>query len=165
MVWSRILLDGIAMGAVFNLTVALLWLIYPNAFATMLPKEIKKAAPPVIKKEVITMRAILFSLYPILFAWMVISAYQADIQGFWNLFWAGYIEMMFLNIGDLIGLDWLFKDKFKDKIMIPGTENCKAWNNSVWMKKMGFPEHLIAWPLAVCPAVGFICAGIGCLIR
>ena len=30
---------------------------------------------------------------------------------------------------------------------------------------LGLPEHLILWPVLFCPAVGFIAAGIGMLIR
>lgn len=66
MIWTRVLLDGVAMGAVFNLTVALFWLLFPNAYAPMLPKEIKEAAPAVNKKERRTLRCILYSLYVII---------------------------------------------------------------------------------------------------
>jgi hypothetical protein len=33
------------------------------------------------------------------------------------------------------------------------------------LMKLGLPEHLILWPVLFCPAVGFIAAGIGMLIR
>ena len=163
--YCRIILDGLAMAAVFNLFVALLWIAIPVAFASMLPNEIKKASPIRDKREVNFLRVALLSLYAGVFSWMIISAYQAQITGFWNMFWTAYIEMFFVNLGDLIGLDWIFKDRFKDKIMIPGTEQCKAWNNSEWMRTLGLPEHLLAWPFIVCPLVGLLCAGIGTLMR
>ena len=46
--WTRIVLDGLAMCVVFNVSTALLWMIRPTAFSQMMPKEIRKAAP--IKK-------------------------------------------------------------------------------------------------------------------
>ena len=33
------------------------------------------------------------------------------------------------------------------------------------LMRLGFPEHLILWPLLFSPAVGFIAAGIRMLIR
>ncbi len=39
MIWERTVLDGIAVCVVFNVTVALLWLLVPNAFSKMLPPE------------------------------------------------------------------------------------------------------------------------------
>lgn len=72
MVWERIILDGIAVCLVFNVTVA--------------------------------------------------------------LFWTGYVEMFFVNLGDFFGLDWFFRGLVKDKgIMIAGTEHCEAWNLSLIM--------------------------------
>ena len=43
--WARIVLDGLAMCVVFNVSTALLWTIRPTAFSQMMPKEIRKAAP------------------------------------------------------------------------------------------------------------------------
>ncbi len=73
--------------------------------------------------------------------------------------------MFFINLGDFFGLDWLFREKVKDKTMIPGMEHCKAWNTREWMLTLAIPEHLLGWPLILCPLVGVICAGVGTLIR
>lgn len=40
MVWSRTILDGIVMCVIFNVTVALLFVLTPNSFSKMLPAEI-----------------------------------------------------------------------------------------------------------------------------
>ena len=32
---------------------------------------------------------------------MILSAYQAGINGFWPMFWIAYIEMMLISLGDL----------------------------------------------------------------
>ena len=165
MIWSRVILDGLAMAIVFNMTIAVLWLLMPNTFSSMLPKEIKTLAPQREKQQVKRLASIIYPLYIGMFAWMIISTYQAGVQGFWNLFWTGYIEMFFVNMGDLIGLDWFFRKQFKDKIMIKGTEQCKAWEDKEWMMTLGIPEHILMWPLIVCPLVGLICGGVGMLLR
>lgn len=72
----------------------------------MFPKEIKLAAAPyVIKKDVNKMRIILFAIYIFVFLYFGISTYFSGVTGFWNLFWTGYFEMLFVNFGDLLILD------------------------------------------------------------
>lgn len=165
MVWERTVLDGIAVCVVFNVTVALLWLLVPNAFSKMLPPEIRKAAPKREKKEVVILASVLYPLYILIFVYMAVSAKQAGVDGFRNLFWTGYAEMFFVNLGDFFGLDWFFRGLVKDKgIMILGTEHCEAWNLKKWMLTLAIPEHCILWPLTVCPIAGLACAGIGALI-
>ena len=164
MVWSRIILDGIVLCLIFNLAIALLWAYSPGAFSKMRTKEIRAAAPPRRKKEVIILASVLYPMYILIFAYMIVSSHLAGITGFWNLFWTGYIEMMFINMGDFLGLDWLYREKLLDRLMIPGTEHCKTWQTKAWMKALGMPEHLVAWPVVICPAVGFIVAGISAWI-
>lgn len=165
MIWSRTILDGIVMCVIFNVTAALLWMIVPNAFSKMLPMEIRRAAPKRTKREIMILASVLYPLWLGILAYSVLSSYQAGITGFWNLFWTAYIEMFFVNIGDFFGLDWFFREKFKDRTMIPGTEHCEAWNTKKWMLSLAIPEHWLLWPFVVCPIMGFICAGIGMLIR
>lgn len=165
MAWERTVLDGIAVCVVFNVTVALLWLLVPNAFSKMLPPEIRKAAPKREKKEVVILDSVLCLLYILIFVYMAVSARQAGVDDFRNLFWTGYAEMFFVNLGDFFGLDWFCRGLAKDKgLMIPGTEHCEAWNLKKWMFTLAIPEHCILWPLIVCPIAGLACAGIGALI-
>ena len=42
--WPRTILDGIIMALLFNAVVGVGFLIYPQAYTTMFPKEIKEAA-------------------------------------------------------------------------------------------------------------------------
>ena len=42
---------------------------------------------------------------------MILSAYQADINGFWPMFWTAYVEMMLISLGDLFFLDYLLLKK------------------------------------------------------
>ncbi len=164
--WLRTILDGIAVCLIFNMTVALLWMLIPNAFSKMLPPEIRKAAPKRKKKEVAILATVLYPLYILIFIYMAVSARQAGVSGFWNLFWTGYVEMFFVNLGDFFGLDCFFRGLVKDKgIMIPGTEHCEAWNLKKWMLTLAIPEHCIMWPLIICPLAGLIFVGIGTVIR
>lgn len=104
--WFRIILDGIAMSAAFNCIVAVFWFIMPHSFIKMFPKELQKKARPVTKKERRHTIIMYLTVYPTLLIWGVLSAWEAGINGFWNLFWTTYIEMMFVSIGDLIFLDF-----------------------------------------------------------
>lgn len=165
MIWSRTILDGIVMCVIFNVTVALLWILSPNSFSRMLPPEIQKVAPKRTMREILVLACVLYPLYIGLIAYAIISAYQAGASGFWNLFWMGYIEMFFINLGDFFGLDWWLRAKCKERVVILGTEHCKAWNTKEWMLTLALPEHLLGWPLVFCPLVGFFCAGIGTLLR
>ena len=165
MIWSRTILDGIVVCLIFNVTIALLWMMVPNAFSKMLPAEIRKASPKREKKEIIILASVMYPLYILIFIYMAVSARQAGVSGFWNLFWTGYVEMAFINFGDLIGLDGFMRGIVKKRgMMIPGTEHCEAWNLKPWMLTLALPEHCIAWPIIVCPITGLICSGIGALI-
>lgn len=42
--WPRTILDGVAMALLFNAVVGVGFLLYPQAYTTMFPKEIKEAA-------------------------------------------------------------------------------------------------------------------------
>ena len=59
--WPRTILDGIAMALLFNAVVGVGFLIYPQAYSTMFPKEIKEASAPFVdKKDVRKMKLILY---------------------------------------------------------------------------------------------------------
>ncbi len=49
--FPRIILDGISMSLLFNAVVGLGFLLVPQAYSTMFPKEIKAAAAPYVKKR------------------------------------------------------------------------------------------------------------------
>lgn len=99
--WPRIILDGLAMSLLFNAVAGLGFLLVPQAYSTMFPKEIRQAAAPFVeKKDVRTMKLILYPLYLVLFVYWAVSAHFAGMTGFWNLFWAGYIEMTMVSLSD-----------------------------------------------------------------
>lgn len=164
--WLRIILDSIMMSVYFNLGTALWWLINPVAFYNDFPKEAKeKTTIPKPKKTI--KPTILFCaliIVPVLF-FGVLSAWNAGISGFWHLFWTGYLEWLFVNFGDFFGLDLIFREKLGNRLVLPGTEGMDVYKRSVWMKKLGLPEHFILWPIIVCPFFAIISTGLGMLIR
>jgi len=160
MVWSRTILDGIVLMLIFNAVVAVAWMLFPSAFSSMAPKEIQKAAPPLTKKDYCVLAAVLVPLNILIPVYMIVSSHLSGVTGFWNLFWTAYIETFFINMGDFWGLDVWFRGIAKDKIMIPGTEHCKAWETKEWLKALAIPEHWILWPFVACPMFGLVVAGI-----
>lgn len=161
--WLRTILDGVAMSLIFNMTVGLFFFIMPHAYAHMLPKAIKEAAAPYTAKELRNLALVIYPLYIGVIAWMILSAHSAGIQGFWNLFWTAYVEMLFVNFGDFLILDCWLRTVVRDKKLIVGTEASGAWEVREYMKQAA-PEHFIAWPLVLCPIVGLVCAWIGNVI-
>ncbi len=161
--WPRTILDGIIMALLFNAVVGVGFLIYPLAYTTMFPKEIKEAAAPFVdKRDVRRMKLILYPLYLLLFIYWVVSAHFTGVHGFWTLFWTGYAEMTIVSISDFILLDcWLPP---KAKAYIKGAENCKAWEVKEWLVKLAIPEHALGWTFLVCPIAGFSVAGLTTLL-
>lgn len=158
--WARTILDGIMVSILFNAVVALGFLLLPQAYSTMFPREIRRAAAPYVnRRDVRTMYCILVPLYLLMFLYWAFSARFSGVNGFWNLFWTGYVEMLFVNASDFLILDcWLSQ---KVRHMIRGAEDCRAWARGEWLKTLAIPEHLLAWPLVVCPLTGLIVAGMG----
>ena len=73
--WPRIILDGLSMSLLFNAVAGLGFLLVPQAYSTMFPKEIRQAAAPFVKKkDVRTMKLILYPLYLVLLVYWAISA-------------------------------------------------------------------------------------------
>ena len=161
--WPRTILDGIAMAFLFNAAVGVGFLLYPQAYTTMFPKEIKEAAAPFVdKKEVRKMKLILYPLYLLLFVYWAISAHFAGVQGFWMLFWTGYVEMTIVSVSDFLILDCWLPPKAKPDIK--GAEDCKAWEVKEWLLKLAIPEHALGWTFLVCPIAGFVVAGLATLL-
>ena len=161
--WPRIILDGLSMSLLFNAVACLGFLLVPQAYSTMFPKESKEAAAPYVdKKDVRTMKRILYPLYLVLLAYGGISAHFSNISSFWHLFWTGYVEMTFVSITDFLILDCWLPGKVKH--MIKGAENCKAWERWEWLKTLAIPEHGLGWTFLVCPVAGLAVAGIGMLL-
>lgn len=162
--WPRTILDGISMAMLFNAVVGIGFLLFPQAYSTMFPKEIREAAAPHVKKnDVRKMNLILFPLYLLLFIYWALSAHYAGVCGFRTLFLTGYIEMTIVSISDFIILDCWLPGKVKH--VIKGAEHCKAWERKEWLLKLAIPEHALGWTLLVCPIAGLITAGIGSLLQ
>ena len=161
--WSRLILDGLTGSLFFNAVAILGFLLVPQVYSTMFPKEIKKAAAPYVdRKDVRTMNLILYPLYLVLFVWWGISSHLADISGSWNLFWTGYVEMTLVSLTDFLILDCWLPQRIRH--MIKGAEDCKAWGRWEWLKTLAIPEHGLVWTLLVCPIAGLAVTGIASIL-
>ena len=81
--WPRIILDGIAMSALFNAVVLVGFNLWPQEYSVMFPKEIKEAAAPYVdKKDLRKMKLFLYGLYLAMFLYWAISAHLAGTKGF-----------------------------------------------------------------------------------
>ena len=165
MTWVRTILDGAAMNAVFNSYVAVFWLLKPHSFIVMFPKSLRKKARPITRDERRHTLLMYLTLYPAVIVWMILSAWQAGIDGFWPMFRTAYAEMMLISLGDLFFLDYLLLKKTGDRLHAEGVRNDPFYEPKNELLKLGLPEHLILWPVLYCPVVGFIAAGIGMLLR
>ena len=161
-------LDGIAIAAIFNGTVAAVALINPRFFFDSYPKAIQKAAPEqMTKQEKKINRILTVVIVGICFVYLITSLLHTGIAGFWNVFWMGYIQWSILNLGDFFLLDCLlFQGKYKNKIVIPGTEGHEDYKFSNWMKHLAVIEHFVAVPFFIIPIVSAIQALlVGFLVR
>ena len=151
------------MALLFNAVVGVGFLVYPQAYTTMFPKEIKEAAAPFVdKKDVSKMKLIIYPLYPLLFVYWAVSSHFTGVSGFWTLLWTGYVEMTIVSISDFLILDcWLPP---KAKPYIKGAEHCKAWEVKEWLIKLAIPEHTLGWTFLVCPVAGLIVATLASLL-
>ena len=161
--WARTILDGLMTSLLFNAVVLLGFMLYPQAYSGMFPKEIQEAAATYVdQKDVKKVKLILYSLFLLLFIYWASSAHFAGVTGFWNLFWTGYVEMTFVSICDFLILDCWLPGKVRH--MIKGAEHCKAWESNEWLTKLAIPEHGLFWALVFCPIAGLIVAGLNCLL-
>lgn len=108
--WSRTILDGIAMSALFNAVVLVGFTLWPQEYSVMFPKEIKEAAAPYVNKTAVRkMKLFLYGLYLFLFFYWAVSAYLTGTKGFWPLFWSGYVEMTFVSVSDFLKVNPFLK--------------------------------------------------------
>lgn len=166
--WTRTILDGVAMAAYFNLFAAAVALYDPRLMFPCYPPAIVKAAkdPPTKEESKFYWRWIYFGELLPLVLYGAFSAAERGTHGFGNLFLTGYIQWMIINAGDLLFLDiWLIQKKAKARFVIPGTEGHPGYGFKAWMKGYALPEHLLQWPLLLCPLMAAVQAGLGLLLQ
>lgn len=168
MAWARTILDGVAMAAYFNLFAAAVALYNPRLMFPCYPQAIVKAAkdPPTKEESKFYWQWICFGELLPLVLYGAFSAAERGTQGFGYLFLTGYIQWMLINAGDLFFLDiWLIQKKAKARFIIPGTEGHPGYGFKAWMKGYALPEHLLQWPLLLCPLMAAVQAGLGLLLQ
>lgn len=166
--WVRTILDGVAMAAYFNLFAAAVVLYDPRLMFPCYPPAIVKAAkdPPTKEEIKFYWQWICFGELLPLVLYGAFSAAERGTQGFGHLFLTGYIQWMLINAGDLFFLDiWLIQKKAKARFIIPGTEGHPGYGFKAWMKGYALPEHLLQWPLLLCPLMAAVQAGLGLLLQ
>lgn len=164
----RIILDGLAMAAYFNLFAAAAALYNPRLMFPCYPNAIIKSAkePPTKAENRFYRLWICFGELLPLLIYGATSAAEGGMTGFWQLALAGYIQWMMVNFCDLIFLDlWLIQKKAKSRFVIPGTEGHPGYELNAWMKSYALPEHLLQWPFLICPVLAAAQAGLGLLMQ
>lgn len=160
MSWLHVLLDGIAMGVIFALTLCMVSSVDPRAFTKMYPLGIQKIAPPIPEKSRRTKKKMLWMLWVFTITFGVLSNFLTGVRGFWNLFIAGYVQMFLVDMADLIGWNIIFREKMGRKLELPGTEGSELYSRKNWLLKLGLPNHFGIWILLICPLNGLINAGV-----
>ena len=166
--WTRTILDGLAMAAYFNLFAAEVALYRPRLMFPCYPPAILKAAkaPPTGAETRFYWLWICFGEWLPLLLYGAVSAAEGGTTEFWPLALTGYVQWMTVNFCDLFFLDyWLIQKKAKHRFVIPGTEGHSGYEFSVWMKGYALPEHLLQWPLILCPILAAAQAGLGLLLQ
>lgn len=163
---TRAILDGIAMAAIFNGAVAAFVLINPRFFFDSYPKKIQNSAPEKMTKEEKRINLILTIIISgIVFIYGVTSLLHTGIRELRYLFWMSYIQWIILNLGDFFLLDViLFQGKYKNKIVIPGTEGHEDYEFGNWMKHLAIKEHFILMPFLIIPIVSIVQAWLVILL-
>lgn len=91
-----------------------------------------------------------------------VSMMEGRTRGFGWMVLHGYIQWLMIGFADLFFLDvWLIQKKCKKRFMIPGTEGHPVYGFKAWMKSYALPEHLLQWPLFLCPVMALLQAGLG----
>ena len=164
---TRAILDGIAMAAIFNGSVAAFVLINPRFFFDSYPKEIQFSAPEKMTKEEKRINAILTIIISgICLIYGMTSLLHTGIRELRYLFWMSYIQWIILNLGDFLLLDvLLFQGKYKDRIVIPGTEGHEDYKFGNWIKHLAIKEHFILMPFVLIPIVSIVQAWLVLLLE
>lgn len=158
---ARAVTDGILMAAYFNSFTAVLALINPMYFYDSYPKSLQKVAsrgktPKEKKMKLVFGAAVLLPL--VLYG--AFSAWLSGTVSFWGIFASGYINWILVNFGDYFFLDMLLFQKCRDRLTLPGTEGHPDYELKNWLKALGNLEHLVEWPVIICPLFALMQTGL-----
>ena len=166
--WIRTILDGLVMAAYFNLFAGLVALYNPRLMFPCYPPAIIRGAkdPPTKAENRFYWMWVLFGEWLPLLLYGAVSMVEGGTGGFWRMALSCYIQWLLINFADLLFLDvWLIQKKAKDRLVIPGTEGHPSYAFKAWMKSYALPEHLLQWPLILCPLMAAVQAGLGLIIE
>lgn len=157
----RTIADGLLMAACFNALAAVMVLINPRYFLDSYPASIQDAAPEPMstwEKRANTVFTVLV-MGPLL-VYGALSAWHAGTVGLWELFAAGYISWIIVNLDDLVSLDLILPQRERDRITIPGTEGHPDYQLGNWIRTLGLKEHLLLWLLVLVPFRALVQGGL-----
>ena len=164
--WTRTLLDGAVMAAVFNLSAIVIMFTNPRYMMACYPAAIRNAVtqPQTKREKTIYLWSMCAILLPLL-AYGAASAATAGITGFWPLFWTGYVEWLMASLVDFFLLDMILFQTCKSRMIVPGTEGHPGYGFKQWVCKLALPEHLLLWPLVMAPLCAAAQAELSLLMR
>ena len=88
------------------------------------------------------------------FLYSLASLLEMKIVGFWTIFQMSYIQWSILNLGDFLLLDCLlFQGKYKERLVIAGTEGHEDYQFKNWMKHLALREHFLVVPFLLLPMI------------
>lgn len=151
----RVILDGLAISAIFNGAVATLLLINPRFFLADYPKGIQQMSPtPMTRQEKKVNRYFTLIVMGLCFLYSLVSLLEMKIVGFWSLVQMSYIQWSLLNLGDFLLLDCLlFQGRYKERLVIFGTEGHEDYQFKNWMKHLALREHFFVVPFLLLPMI------------
>lgn len=158
---TQAIIDSFVAGFIFTFSVGILMWAKPQGMLPMLSSYYTKGAKMPNRNEISGFNGLLVSLYSFLAFLIVVNGvrvYHGIPVTFMNLFWHGYIVAMGMNIGDVIFLDILMinanRESWGSHFGID-PEKLRARN---FFLHMTLPEHILMWPLVICPFIGLFFA-------
>ncbi len=158
---TQAIIDSFIAGFIFTFSVGILMWAKPQGMLPMLPSCYTKGAKMPTRNEISSFNRLLASLYSFLAFLIVVNGvrvYHGIPVTFMNLFWHGYIVAMGMNIGDAVFLDILMINANRESwgaLYEIDPEKLRARN---FFLHMTLPEHILVWPLVICPFIGLFFA-------
>lgn len=161
MQWTQVFLDSAIAGFLFNFGILVLMRKMPRGLLHMLPAYFRDGAKQPSREETLAFYKYYLPLLLIIAVYMLTRAnwlYAGHDPGFMPLFLHGYVIAMGMNLGDAIFLDLVeihTRRAFYGQAWGIAPDKLRAAN---FFKHLTFIEHVLIWPLFICPIIGCLYA-------
>ena len=162
--WSNILLNGAVMALYFNLFALVVLILNPRYMMSYYPKDILKSAQPQTAKERSVYKKCRSAMLIIPIFYGAGCNASSGCIGFWQLFFAAYIQWIAVSLSDFIIQDIFLQQKFRRRIILSGTQGHIGYKSGQWLVKLALPRHFIVWPLLTAPSISILQAFISLLL-